>query len=72
MNNEERIIIKLTSSLTSMKIYQSNLCDYSDAYIHVIATITVSNTEAQGLATNNTNKKPYLRVVLHLLILKAK
>ena len=41
-----------------MKIYQSNLCDYSDAQIHVIATIAVPNTEAQGLATNNTNKKP--------------
>ena len=36
---------------------RSNLCDYSDAYIHVIATITVPNTAAQSAAVNNANKK---------------
>ena len=35
---------------------RSNLCDYSDAYIHVKGTITVPNTTA-GAAVNNTNKK---------------
>ena len=36
---------------------KSNLCDYSDAYIHVKATMIVSSTAAQGEAANNTNKK---------------
>ena len=35
----------------------SNLCDYSDVYIHVKETITVSNIAAQGAAPNNRNKK---------------
>ena len=34
-----------------------NLCDYSDAYILVKATITVPNTGAADMAANNTNKK---------------
>ena len=36
---------------------RSNLCDYSDAYILVKGTITVSNMAAGGAAVNNTNKK---------------
>ena len=34
-----------------------NLCDYSDAYIHVKATITVPNTATPAVSVNNTNKK---------------
>ena len=40
---------------------RSNLCDYSDVYIHVKATITVPNTAAVDVLANNTNKN-------HLLI----
>ena len=36
---------------------KSSLCNYSDAYTHVKATITVPNAAAQGAAVNNTNKK---------------
>ena len=36
---------------------KSNLCDYSDAYIHVKGPITVPNTTAQGVNLNNMNKK---------------
>ena len=36
---------------------RSNLCDYSDSYIHIKATITVANTTAQATAVNNTSKK---------------
>ena len=36
---------------------KSNLCDYSDAYIHVRGTIIVNNTAAEGAAANNYNKK---------------
>ena len=36
---------------------KSNLCDYSDAYIHVKGTITVPNTAGAAAALNNTNKK---------------
>ena len=32
---------------------RSSLCDYSDAYIPVSATITVSKTAAAGAAANN-------------------
>ena len=36
---------------------KSNLCDYSDAYIHVKGAIAVLNTAAAGAAVNNTDKK---------------
>ena len=36
---------------------KSSLCDYSDAYILVKGTITVSNTAAEGAAANNVDKK---------------
>ena len=32
---------------------RTSLCDYSDAYVLVSATITVPNTVAAGAATNN-------------------
>ena len=35
---------------------RSHLCNYSDAYILVKGTITVSNTAATGASVNNTNK----------------
>ena len=34
-----------------------SLCDYSDTYILAKGTITVDNTSAAGVTTNNTNKK---------------
>ena len=46
---------------------RSSLCDYSDAYILVQGNITVNNTAASGAATNNTNKKVILKMVLHLV-----
>ena len=36
---------------------RSNLCDYSDAYIRLKATVTVSNTEGASSAPNNINIK---------------
>ena len=36
---------------------RSNICDYSDAYILVKATITVPIKAAAGAAVNNTSKK---------------
>ena len=38
-------------------ILKSSLCNYSDAYILVKGTITVSNKTAADAATNNANKK---------------
>ena len=46
---------------------RSSLCDYADAYILVKGNITVNNTAAEGAAASNTNKKQYLKIVLHLL-----
>ena len=36
---------------------KSSLCDYSDAYILVKGTISVTNTAAADAAANNINKK---------------
>ena len=38
-------------------VIRTSLCDYSDSYILVKGTITVSDTLAQCAAVNNTNKK---------------
>ena len=51
---------------------RSNLRGYSDAFIIVKGTVTVSDTSAQGVAINNTNKKKYLQIVLHLLAASPK
>ena len=40
---------------------RSNLCDYSDAYIHVKETITVPNIAATSALVNNTNKKVIIK-----------
>ena len=36
---------------------RSNLCDFSDAYIHVQGTIEIVNTATEGANPNNRNKK---------------
>ena len=36
---------------------KSSLCDYSDAYILVKGTISVTNTAATDVAANNINKE---------------
>ena len=38
-------------------VIKSNLCDYSDAYIHAKATIAVPNMAATASPINNTKKK---------------
>ena len=40
---------------------RSNLCDYSDAYIHVKGTIEVTNKAADEVAPNNRDKKVTLK-----------
>ena len=53
MNHKERMtsVIKLKTSMIG-----SNLCDYSDAYIHFKGTITIANTGTSA-APNNRKKK---------------
>ena len=36
---------------------KSNLCDYSDAYVHVKETVTVNDTAAADADASNINKK---------------
>ena len=43
--------IKFKTSMT-----RSNLCDYSDAFIHVKGTLTISNTGATVAADNRSKK----------------
>ena len=58
INDESRGAYNVNSEIKfKTTMLKSNLCDYSDAYILVKGTITVSNTAAQGAAANNTNKK---------------
>ena len=40
---------------------RSNLCDYSDAYIHVNGTIAVRNTSAAAAPVKDINKKVILK-----------
>ena len=40
---------------------KSNLCDYSDSYIHVKANITIPTTAADDATVNNTNKKVIIK-----------
>ena len=49
----------ITNSQIKSKTYASvKLCDYSDAYMHVKGTITVSNMAAVSVAaSDNTGKK---------------
>ena len=57
VNNESRGTYNVNSQIkfkTSM--LRSNLCDYSDVYILVSATIAVPNTAAAGTAANNRKK----------------
>ena len=57
-NNESRGAYGVGSQIKfKTTMLKSNLCDYSDACIHVKGTITVNNTAAADAAANNTNKK---------------
>ena len=47
---------------------RSNLCYFSDAYIHAKTTITLPNTETAVAPINITNKKVVFKIALHLLI----
>ena len=49
---------QITNSQIKFKnsMLKSSLCNYSDAYILVKGTITVTNTAATTTAANNDNK----------------
>ena len=54
MNDEARGNYENNNIQSKTSVIRSILCKYSDAYIHVKATIIVPNTAAP---VNNTNKK---------------
>ena len=57
INDESRGAYNVNSQIKfKTTMLKSNLCDYSDAYILVQGTISVSNTAVAG-AANNTNRK---------------
>ena len=57
INDESRETYDINSQIKfKTTMLKSSLCDYSDAYILVKGTISVTNTAADG-AANNTNKK---------------
>ena len=58
INDESRGAYNVNSPIKfKTTMLKSSLCDYSDAYILVKGTISVTNTTAAGAAANNTNKK---------------
>ena len=62
INDESRRAYNVNSQIKfKTTMLKSSLCDYSDAYILVKGTITLTNTAAQGAAANNTNKKVILK-----------
>ena len=69
INDESRGTYNVNSQIKfKTTMLKSSLCDYSDVYILVKGTITVNNTAAADADANNTNKKVYLKIVLHSLI----
>ena len=54
MNDEAQGNYENNNIQSKTSMIRSNLCNYSDAYIHVKATIIVPNT---AVPVNNTNKK---------------
>ena len=56
MNHEEQRY-KDNQSRFKTSMLRLSLCDYSDAYIRVKGTITVTNTATQGQPNNSTNEK---------------
>ena len=69
INDESRVTYN-TNSHNKFKtsMIRSNLCDYSDACIHVKATLSVLNTAAAAAPVNNTNKKAISKILFHLII----
>ena len=58
INDESRGIYNVNSQIKfETTMLKFSLCDYSDAYILVKGTISVTNTAAAGANVNDTNKK---------------
>ena len=58
INDESRGAYNVNSQIKfKTAMLKSSLCDYSDGYILVKGTISVTNTAAAGVAANNINKK---------------
>ena len=58
INDESRGTYKARNQIKfKNSMVRSNLCDYSDACIHVKGTITISSTGVAGAAANNASKK---------------
>ena len=55
MMNHEECIMKIIK--VNLKVKWSSLCDFSDAYLLVKQTVTVTNTVVQGQTNNCANKK---------------
>ena len=60
MNQKDSIII-VSNIRFKTSMIRSNLRDYSDAYILVKGTMTVSDTAGESAAVNNVNKKVIFR-----------
>ena len=57
INDESRGTYNVNSQIKlKTTMLKSSLCDYSDAYILVMGTITVNDTAAADADANNTNK----------------
>ena len=58
INDDVRGVYSPNKQITfKTSMLRSSLCNYSDAYILAKGNISVNNTDADGAAANNTNKK---------------
>ena len=58
LNDESRGAYNVNSQIKlKTTMLKSSLCDYSDAYILVKGTISVTNTAPAGAGANNINRK---------------
>ena len=71
INDESRGTYNVNSQIKfKTTMLKSNLCDYSDAYILVKGTITITGAKLMQQLDKQMKeiKKWYLKIVLHLLI----
>ena len=65
VNDKSRGMRNVNSKIKfKISMLRSTLCDYSDAYILVSATITVSNTARPGAAANNRKNVNLVIIIL--------
>ena len=68
INDESRGTYNVSNQIKFKTLMiRSNLCDYSDAYVHIKRTITVPAHQHKSQLQIIEIKQSYLKIALHLL-----